>query len=46
MIAWMLYCAFVALIVAAAARGAEWLARLAGYRVRWIWAGIPHSSAR
>jgi hypothetical protein len=38
-IAWMLYSALVALVVAAAARAAEWLARLAGYRVRWIWAG-------
>jgi hypothetical protein len=33
------YAAVVALIVAAAARAADWLARLAGYRIRWIWAG-------
>lgn len=39
MIIWMLYSTFVALCVAVAARAAEWLARLAGYRVRWIWAG-------
>ena len=39
MIRWMLYSALVALMVAAAARAAEWLARLVGYRVRWIWAG-------
>jgi hypothetical protein len=39
MIAWMLYGVLVALIVAAAARAAEWLARLVGYRVRWIWVG-------
>ncbi len=39
MIAWMLYSMLIALIVAAAARAAEWLGRLAGYRVRWIWAG-------
>jgi hypothetical protein len=37
MISWMAYSAFIALIVAAAGRAAEWLARLAGYRVRWIW---------
>lgn len=39
MIVWMLYSAFVALIIAAAARSAEWLARYAGLRVRWIWMG-------
>ena len=39
MILWMFYCALIAVIVAAAARAAEWLARVAGYRVRWIWAG-------
>ena len=39
MISWMVYSVFIALIVAAAGRAAEWLARLAGYRVRWIWAG-------
>lgn len=39
MIIWMLYSTFVALSVALAARAAEWLARLAGFRVRWIWAG-------
>lgn len=39
MIAWMMYSALVASIVAAAARAAEWLVRLSGYRVRWIWAG-------
>jgi hypothetical protein len=38
MISWMVYSAFIALLVAAAGRAAEWLARLAGYRVRWIWA--------
>src|SRR5688572_21757419 len=39
MITWMLYSALVALIVAVAGRAAEWLGRLAGYRVRWIWLG-------
>jgi beta-lactamase regulating signal transducer with metallopeptidase domain len=39
MIVWMLYSVLVALIVAAAARAADWLARLAGYSVRWVWAG-------
>jgi beta-lactamase regulating signal transducer with metallopeptidase domain len=39
MIIWMLYSVLVGLIVAVASRAAEWLARLAGYRVRWIWAG-------
>jgi hypothetical protein len=39
MIAWMLYSAVVALVLAAAARAAEWLGRLNGYRVRWIWIG-------
>lgn len=39
MIVLMLYSALVALIFAAAARAADWLARLAGYHVRWIWAG-------
>ena len=39
MIVWMLYSAVVALIVASAARAAEWLGRLAGYRIRWIWIG-------
>jgi beta-lactamase regulating signal transducer with metallopeptidase domain len=39
MIVWMLYSAFVALIIAAAARSAEWLTRFAGLRVRWIWMG-------
>lgn len=39
MIIWMLYSTFVALCVAVAARAAEWLARLAGFRVRWIWTG-------
>ncbi|HTE44476.1 MAG TPA: M56 family metallopeptidase [Gemmatimonadaceae bacterium] len=39
MIALMLYSAFIALIIAAAARAAEWLVRLVGFRVRWIWAG-------
>ena len=39
MIAWMLYSALVAMVLAAAAHAAEWLARLVGYRVRWIWAG-------
>lgn len=38
MIIWMIYSTLVGLIVVAAARAAEWLARLAGYRVRWIWA--------
>jgi hypothetical protein len=37
MIVWMLYCTFVALCVTVAAHAAEWLARLAGFRVRWIW---------
>ena len=39
MIAWMLYSALVAMVLAAAAHATEWLARLVGYRVRWIWAG-------
>lgn len=39
MILWMLYSALVALVVAAAAHAAESLAKLAGYRVRWIWLG-------
>ena len=37
MIAWMAYSAFVAMVIAAAARAAESLARLSGYRVRWVW---------
>jgi len=39
MIAWMLYSALVALVVAASARAAEWLARLGGRGVRWVWLG-------
>jgi beta-lactamase regulating signal transducer with metallopeptidase domain len=39
MIGWMLYCIVVAAIVAVAARAAESLARVAGYRRRWIWLG-------
>jgi beta-lactamase regulating signal transducer with metallopeptidase domain len=39
MIVWMVYSAVIALIVAIAARAVESLARVAGYRVRWIWAG-------
>src|SRR5688500_5679050 len=39
MITWMLYSALVALVVAVAARAAESLVRLSGYRIRWIWAG-------
>jgi bla regulator protein blaR1 len=39
MIDWMLYTAAVGLCIAAAARSAEWLARLGGYRVRFIWIG-------
>jgi bla regulator protein BlaR1 len=39
MIAWMLYSVLVALTIAAAARAAEWRARLGGHRIRWIWAG-------
>ena len=39
MIAWMLYSALVAMALAVAAHAAEWIARLVGYRVRWIWAG-------
>src|SRR6185369_11331227 len=39
MILWMLYSALVALVVAAAAHAVESLAKLAGYRVRWIWLG-------
>jgi beta-lactamase regulating signal transducer with metallopeptidase domain len=38
MIVWMLYSALVALTIAAAARAGEWLARLGGHRIRWIWA--------
>jgi len=39
MIIWMLSSVLVALFITAAARAAEWLARVVGYRVRWIWAG-------
>src|SRR6185503_11079566 len=39
MIVWVCYSILIALVVAAAGRAAEWLARLSGYRVRWIWAG-------
>jgi len=39
MIAWMIYSALVALIVAGAARAADRFARLAGYSVRMIWMG-------
>jgi beta-lactamase regulating signal transducer with metallopeptidase domain len=39
MIAWMLYSVLVALFVAVAARAAEWVTRLAGRPVRWIWGG-------
>jgi beta-lactamase regulating signal transducer with metallopeptidase domain len=39
MIAWMLYSAVVTAIVAGAGRAAESLARVLGYRMRWIWAG-------
>ena len=39
MILWMLYSALVAAIVAGMANAADWLARLAGYRLRWIWLG-------
>jgi bla regulator protein BlaR1 len=39
MIAWMIYSALVALIVAGAARAADCFARLAGYSVRMIWMG-------
>ena len=39
MIVWMLYGALVALVVAAAGRAAGRVARLAGYRVRWVRAG-------
>jgi hypothetical protein len=39
MIAWMVYSALVTSVIAAAARAAESLARISGYRVRWIWAG-------
>jgi len=39
MIAWMLYSALVALVVAASARAAEWLARLGSRGVRWVWLG-------
>jgi beta-lactamase regulating signal transducer with metallopeptidase domain len=39
MIVWMLYSVTVATLVAAGARAAEWLARMAGYRVRWVWTG-------
>lgn len=39
MIAWMLYSLVVGLLAAVAARSAETLARLRGYRLRWIWIG-------
>ena len=39
MIAWMLYCTVVSAVVVGAARSAESLARLSGYRLRWIWCG-------
>ena len=39
MIAWMLYSVLVALFVAIAARAAEWVTRLAGRPVRWVWGG-------
>lgn len=39
MIAWMLYCVVVTTIVAAAARAAESVARINGYRLRWVWLG-------
>lgn len=39
MIAWMLYSVLVALFVTLAARAAEWVTRLAGRPVRWIWGG-------
>ena len=39
MIAWMLYSVVVSAVVAGAARAAESLARLCGYRIRWIWLG-------
>ncbi|HEY4303941.1 MAG TPA: M56 family metallopeptidase [Gemmatimonadaceae bacterium] len=39
MISWILYCVVVAALVASAARAADALARIIGYRVRWIWLG-------
>ncbi len=39
MIGWMLYCVAAATIVAGAARAAESLARVLGYRMRGIWLG-------
>jgi beta-lactamase regulating signal transducer with metallopeptidase domain len=39
MIAWILYCVVVSAVVAGAARAAESLARVASYRMRWIWIG-------
>ena len=39
MIAWMLYSVVVSAVVAGAARAADSLARLCGYRIRWIWLG-------
>lgn len=39
MISWILYCVVVATLVASAARAADALARIIGYRVRWIWLG-------
>jgi beta-lactamase regulating signal transducer with metallopeptidase domain len=45
MIAWMLYSAVAALVVACAARATETLARVLGYRLRWIWVGAFALSA-
>lgn len=39
MIAWMFYSALVAIVVAAAARSAEWLAKVSGRSARWVWVG-------
>jgi bla regulator protein BlaR1 len=39
MIAWMLYSVLVATMLATAAGAAQSLARILGYRLRWIWVG-------
>jgi len=38
MIVWMIYCLVAAALLAASARAAEWIARIAGLPVRWCWA--------
>ena len=45
MIAWMIYCLVAAAFLAAAARAAEWIARIAGIPVRWCWAAAMSTLA-